>query len=166
MRRRDSGYPQSIVSAALFFVLVVGFSGFESDGYSSQVLTDYTFYEDFEDGSVGPWASYPPSQDTACDPSIRVLLLLSEKGVKNRALYREITPNYDVDYEFGARKHIGMYVTDASVLTFKCSIKSHRGTKGVRVRFGFGDGSMAELLVPFADILTRLSCAAPCRSMR
>ena len=35
--------------------------------------------DDFEHGAVGPWAAYPPSQDTAYDPSIRVLPLLREK---------------------------------------------------------------------------------------
>ncbi len=130
-----------------------------SRAHAEPVLSPYTYYEDFEDGAVGPWASYPPSQDTAYDPSIVVKPLLNEKNVKNRALYREITPNYEIDYEFGARKLLDMYVDDASILTFRSYIKSYRGTKGVRVRLGFADSTMVERLVPFSETLTWIDCS-------
>ncbi|MCE5249888.1 hypothetical protein LLG96_06670, partial [bacterium] len=129
-----------------------------SAAYGAPVLEDCIYTEDFESGAVGPWASYPPSQDTAYDPSIHVLPLLSEKNVKNRALWREITPDYDIDYEFGARKLLDMYVDSSSVLTFRAFVKSYRGTKGVMVRFGFGNGVMKERLVPFDEIQVWKDC--------
>ena len=36
------------------------------------VLEAFTYRADFESGSVGAWSSYPPSQDTAYDPTIWV----------------------------------------------------------------------------------------------
>jgi len=121
-------------------------------------LTSYTFFEDFEHGAVGPWASYPPSQDTAYNPTIRVLPLLNEKNVKNRALYREITPNYEIDYKFGVRKLLDMFISDTSVLTFRAYVKSYRGTEGVMVRLGFEDGTMREQLASFTRIRTWNEC--------
>ncbi|MBN1292866.1 MAG: heparinase II/III family protein [Candidatus Latescibacteria bacterium] len=134
--------------AVVCFVMIAAFS-FSS--FSEPVLAPYTYYENFEKGSVGPWASYPPAQDTAYDPSIQVKPLHNVKDIKNRALYREITPNYEIDYEFGVRKLLDLYVTDVSVLTFRSYIKSYRGTEGIRVRFGFSDSTMAELLVKSSE---------------
>ena len=126
--------------------------------FADPVLEPYTFTENFEHGAVGPWAAYPPSQDTAYDPSIRVLPLLNEKDADNRALTREITPNYDIDYDFGVRKLLDMYVDETSVLTFRVYVKSYRGTSGIKVRLGFGDGEMAEKLLPFSEIGTWHDC--------
>ena len=153
-----SAHIKDILCKFVFGVLII-LSFHISRAHAEPVLTPYTYYEDFEDGAVGPWASYPPSQDTAYDPSIVVKPLLNEKNVKNRALYREITPNYEIEYEFGARKLLDMYVDDASILTFRSYIKSYRGTKGVRVRLGFEDSTMVELLVPFTETLSWNDCS-------
>ena len=73
---------------------IIVFSCHISITHADPALTPYTYYEDFEDGSVGPWASYPPAQDTAYDPTIWVKPLYKEKDVKNRALYREALPRW------------------------------------------------------------------------
>lgn len=113
------------------------------------VLDPYVFNETFEDGSVGAWSSYPPSQDTAYDPTIWIKPIKAEKA-DNRALYREITPNYNIDYLFGVRKIVSMTVDRSSTLTFRAFIKSNRDVSGVKVQFGFADGTSAEKLVPFS----------------
>jgi hypothetical protein len=129
--------------------------------HAGPALEPYTYTEDFESGAVGPWASYPPSQDTAYDPSIRVLPLLSEKNAANRALYREITPNFEIEYEFGVRKLLDMYLDNASELSFRARIRSYRGSKGVRVRFGFADSTMTERLIPLEANTPWRDCRIP-----
>jgi len=122
------------------------------------VMKPVTRHFDFENGSVGAWSSYPPSQDTAYDPTIWVKPLYADKNAANRALYREITPNYEIDYIFGVRKLFDMYVDNSSVLSFKCFIKSNRDIGGVRVRFGFADGTDVERTIPFNTPLAWRDC--------
>ncbi|MCE5249836.1 heparinase II/III-family protein [bacterium] len=126
---------------------------------AAPVLEPYTYVFDFENGSVGAWSSYPPSQDTAYDPTIWVKPLYADKKAQNRALYREITPNFEIDTMFGVRKKLDLYVDASSVLTFKCFIKSNRDIGGVRVRFGFADGTMVERTISFSARSTWRDCA-------
>jgi len=133
-----------------FLLLLLGTAG-PGEASAVPVLEDYIYTEGFESGSVGSWSSYPPAQDTAYDPSIWVRPLYADRKAGNRALYREIRPNYKIDYVFGVRKKFDMYVDDSSVLTFRCLVKSYTGTKGVRLRFGFADETSCELLIPFAE---------------
>ncbi|MBN1293771.1 MAG: heparinase II/III family protein, partial [Candidatus Latescibacteria bacterium] len=123
------------------------------------VLEPFTLHYDFENGSVGAWSSYPPSQDTAYDPTIWVKPLYKDKNVDNRALYREITPNYEIDYIFGVRKLLNIYVNGSSVLSFRCMVKSNRNIKGVKVRFGFEDGTDIEHEIPFTETLKWQKCS-------
>jgi hypothetical protein len=129
--------------------------GFCSIVSAGPVLTPFTYTEQFESGSVGPWSSYPPSQDTAYDPTIWV----KPNGTGSKALFREITPNYEIDYLFGVRKILDMYVNRSSVLTFRSYIKSNREIGGVRVRLGFADGAMAERTIPFTSKLGWNDCS-------
>ncbi|HUT62904.1 MAG TPA: hypothetical protein VMZ04_03000 [Anaerolineae bacterium] len=117
------------------------------------LLIPYTYFEGFESGSVGSWSSYPPAQDTAYDPTIWIKPLFYENA-SQRALYREIQPNYEIDYIFGVRKKLDMYVDHSSTLTFKCYIKSNRNIDGVKVRFGFADYSMVEKTIPYNNPLS------------
>ena len=139
----------------LLIVLVSGWMSFAS---AEQVLVPYYYSEDFESGSVGAWSSYPPAQDTAYDPTIWIKPIKSEDAA-NRALYREITPNYEIDYVFGVRKKFDIYVDSASILSFKAYIKSNRDVDGVRVLFGFGDGSSVERTIPFSSRRTWRDCS-------
>ena len=129
------------------FVVTVLCGG--SRGHADQVLEEYSYTTDFESGSVGAWSSYPPSQDTAYDPSIWVKPLKAVAS-DNRSLYREITPNYNIDYTFGVRKKVDMFVDSGSVLSFKAYIKSNRDIGGVRVKFGFADGESVERDIEFS----------------
>lgn len=112
-------------------------------------LAPYRLSESFDGGSVGAWSSYPPAQDTAYDPTIWVKPLVGERATADRALYREITPLNPVDYEFGVRKLVHLHVDQTSVLTFRAYVDAANGTSGMRLRFGFADGSDETVDVPF-----------------
>jgi len=148
---------KNIVLSLLPAVILTGIP----DGSRGEpVLVPYVYTEGFESGSVGAWSSYPPSQDTAYDPTIWVKPLKAEKA-ENRALYREITPNYEIDYVFGVRKKLDMYVDRSSTLSFRAYIKSNREIGGVRVLFGFGDGTSVVRDVPFKSRRTWRDCSIP-----
>jgi len=150
---------KQLIRAFSLITIFILFYIINTPALSNPLLDDYTFKEDFENGSVASWSSYPPFQDTAYDPTIWVKPLAADKSGKGkRALYREITPNRDMDYEFGVRKKLNMYVDQSSILSFRCYIKSYRGTSGVLVKFSFGDGESAERLIRFTEILTWKNC--------
>lgn len=116
---------------------------------ASPALAPYTVQEGFESGSVGPWSSYPPSQDTAYDPTIWV------KAAENgKALFREITPNYEADCLFGVRRKLNLYVDSGSELSFRAYLKDNRPVEGIRVKLGFADGTFSEKMVPLAATST------------
>ncbi len=122
--------------------------------HAAPFLIDYVYKEGFESGSVGSWSSYPPAQDTAYDPTIWIKPINQHES--NKALFREITPNYEIDCIFGVRKKLDIYVERSSILSFKCYIKSNRKIDGVRVRFGFSDGTMTEKMIEFNECSTWL----------
>ena len=132
-------------------VLITGLILFPAMASAEPVLTDFVYIDDFEDGSVGSWTSYPPAQDTAYDPTIWVRPLRSAGDVPNRALYREIQPNYKITCEFGVREKFNLYVNNESSLSFRCMISCYTGTEGLSLRFGFRDGTDITFPVPFTE---------------
>ncbi len=103
---------------------------------AAPVLEPYTVYEDFAEGAVGSWSSYPPAQDTAYDPTIWVRPLAAEPA-DDRALYREITPLDGAVHLHGVRKKYDLFVDSASTLTFRCYYKGY-GDAAVPVRLTLG----------------------------
>ena len=116
------------------------------------VLEAHTFEATFDDGSVGPWSSYPPAQDTAYDPTIWVRPLFEDRTAADRALYREITPTRQRDRRFGVRRLLNLHVDDSSVLTFRTLVEAAHGTSGVDVRFGFADGTDRTVRIGVPDV--------------
>lgn len=116
----------------------------------SLFLEPYTYSADFESGSVGPWSSYPPYQDTALDTTIMVKKI---KHGDSNALMREFVPNYAADTRFGLRKKLDLYVDAGSTLSFEFYIKSYSGTDGLLVKFGFYDGTSYKTKIPSKEIL-------------
>ena len=127
----------------LFILLFVGVA--LPGGNLKRELEPYICFFDFASGSVGAWASYPPAQDTAYDPTIWVKSIGENK---TRALVREITPNYEIGYTFGMRKKLNIYVDRNSLLSFRYYVKNHRTVEGIIVKFGFEDESSKEVTVP------------------
>ncbi len=115
--------------------------------YAAPVLESGGYEEHFESGSVGAWSSYPPSQDTAYDPTIWV----KPVSGSNRALFREITPNYEDDCSFGVRRIVNLWVTRESALSFRACLKSNRPAGGIQVRLGYADGASVEKILPLNE---------------
>ncbi len=110
-----------------------------------KILEPRTFRADFETGSVGPWSSYPPAQDTAYDPTIWVKKI---EGNPSLCLVREISAWTPKDYLFGVRKKLRLYLTRESLISFRFYLKSYGEAEEVIVKLGFGDGKSREIPVP------------------
>jgi hypothetical protein len=125
------------MTLAIFLMAETAFAG--------PALAPYTCEEKFESGSVGPWSSYPPSQDTAYDPTIWV----KPAGDGGKALFREVTPNYDNDCVFGVRRKPDLYIGKESMLSFRAYLKSNKPSDGITVKLGFTDGGSAEKVLTY-----------------
>jgi len=101
----------------------------------------FSYLFDFESGSVGAWSSYPPAQDTAYDPTIWVRKM---PGNDSRSLVREIIPNRPIDYTFGVRKKLNIFVDQASRISFRYAIKNYGKTDGIIIKLALADGSSHE----------------------
>ena len=128
--------------------VIAGFLVWVTMVEAGPVLTPGIYEEHFESGSVGAWSSYPPSQDTAYDPTIWVKL----SGNGTLALFREITPNYENDCVFGVRKKVNLYVTSSSVLSFRAFLKSNRASGGIKIRLGYADGVSVDKILPLTEL--------------
>lgn len=122
----------------------------------SPVLEPFTYSFDFESGSVGSWSSYPPAQDIAYDPTIWVKKIPDFS--KNLSLVREITPNYQIEYIFGVRKKVDIYVDQSSSLLFNYYVKNRFSAESIRVKFGFEDGTNIEENIQYNHQLTGAKC--------
>ena len=103
---------------------------------------------DFEGGSVGPWSSYPPAQDTAYDPTIWVKKV---PGNDSWSLVREIIPNRPIDTTFGVRKKLNIFVDRESRISFRYAVKNYGKTDGVIIKLGLADGSSHETKLPAGE---------------
>jgi hypothetical protein len=135
----------------LFFIPVVF-----TVNAQNPVLEPFTYSFDFESGSVGSWSSYPPAQDIAYDPTIWVKKIPAFSN--SLSLVREITPNYEIEYIFGVRKKVDIYVNQSSILSFNYYIKNRFETESIRVKFGFEDGTMIEKDIPHNSQLITGKC--------
>jgi hypothetical protein len=108
-------------------------------------LESVAYHFDFESGSVGAWSSYPPAQDTAYDPTIRVKRITGSAGL---VLVREIRPNYPIDYVFGVRKKLDLLIDGDSRIAFRYFVKNYGKTEAVIVKLGLADGTAREIRIP------------------
>ncbi len=105
---------------------------------NNEIFKKEFLYFDFESGSVGSWSSYPPSEDTAYDPSIYIRKI-GENNTK--ALIRETQPNYKIRYYVGIRKKVHFYIDENSKIEFDYFIKSYTGVKSLKIKFAFENSS-------------------------
>ena len=131
------------LSVAVVFLAALSAWTFDQDKGSP--VAPYTYHFDFESGSVGPWSSYPPAQDTAYDPTIWVKKLPENPGL---ALVREIRPNTPIDYLFGVRKKLDLLVDRDSRIAFRFFVRNFGRTEAIIVKLALGSGVSREIRVP------------------
>ena len=135
------------------FLILISMAGLADLGRGVdpfETLEAYTFKADFESGSVGPWSSYPPAQDTAYDPTIWVKHVDGNPGL---CLVREINAWTPSQYIFGVRKKLDIYLTKESRISFRFYVKSYAGVEKILVKLGYGDGSAGEISLPVSKTM-------------
>ncbi len=130
-----------LLSIFFFFIVLSSSPQQELPSY----LEPYLFKADFESGSVGPWSSYPPAQDTAYDPTIWVKKV---EGNSTLSLVREIDAWTPTEYLFGVRKKLDMVLLPQSSISFKYYIKSYGGAEKLIVKLAFKDKTAREIEIP------------------
>ena len=109
------------------------------------VLEPFSYTENFEDRSLGAWASYPLWQDTAYDPNFRVNEIVP--GDKNISVVRKVTPYTNVDDYAGAQKLFDAYLVPGSSVTLRYYLKSNLPFEFFKVRLAAGGDGNTHLLL-------------------
>jgi hypothetical protein len=147
-----------LVPLFLIFLPTLGLADLGGGADPFEVLESYTFRADFEAGSVGPWSSYPPAQDTAYDPTIWVKQI---DGNTSLCLVREINAWTPGEYIFGIRKKLDIYLTKESRISFRFYVKSYAGVEKILIKLGFGDGSAGEISLPVSKTMAWQEAVIP-----
>jgi hypothetical protein len=139
-----------LIPLILILIPIAGLAGPSAGADPFEILEAYAFKADFEAGSVGPWSSYPPAQDTAYDPTIWVKKI---EGNPSLCLVREISAWTPGEYIFGVRKKLDIYLTKVSRISFRFYVKSYAGVEKILVKLGFCDGSSREISLPVSKTM-------------
>ncbi len=110
------------------------------------VLEPFFYNENFEDRSLGAWASYPLWQDTAYDPNFRVNEIVP--GDTNISVVQKVTPYTNVDNYGGAQKLFDAYLVPGSSITLRYYLKSNQPFEFLKVRLAAGDDGKVDFTVP------------------
>ena len=93
-----------------------------ASGQTRQAMEPYALRDDFQNESLGQWASYPPAQDIGYEPSLSPTKDYGARG--GRALMRVVKPNREGPQRFGFIKKLRMIVAGDSRLSFSYRLNS------------------------------------------
>ncbi len=99
----------------LIFILSCSHTGFSQS--NNQVTIPFEFVEDFEHGHINGWETYPPFQDSAFDPELKITTKNNMPGSKY-ALTRKDQIGFESEYEMGFIRKIRFVVTGSSQFSF------------------------------------------------
>ena len=92
-------------------------------GQRSDVITvPVEFRQDFEEGHISGWESYPPFQDSAFDPDFKCSGENNLPGSRH-ALTRKVQIGFPTEYEIGFVRKVRLYVTKSSTVSFSYLLK-------------------------------------------
>jgi hypothetical protein len=90
--------------------------------------------QDFEEGHISGWESYPPFQDSAFDPDFTCSPLENLPGSRY-ALTRRVQIGFSTEYEIGFARKVHLHVTKSFSVSFSYLLKM------------FGDATTMEAVV-------------------
>ena len=106
----------------------------------ARVLAPATVSNDFQENSLGQWASYPPPQDIGYEPSLSPT---SEYGAPGgRALMRVVKPNREGPLRFGFIKKLRMLAGGEGRLRFAYRLNAPAAGGQVEVGLAGADGRL------------------------
>ena len=112
---------------------------------ADRVLEPFIYSENFENRTLGAWASYPLWQDTGYDPNIRINTIVPRDP--NISLEQIVTPYTNVDNYAGAQKLLDMYLDAGSTITFRYYLKTDLPVEFLKVRLAAGPDGKVDFTV-------------------
>ncbi|MFC1608116.1 heparinase II/III family protein [Candidatus Latescibacterota bacterium] len=104
--------------------------------HAQTAIEPYSYSEDFEEGDLNAWASYPHFQDTAFDPFLKLDSIVP--GDLNKSLVQTVQAFWNEDTYGGVQKLLDLYLVPGSQIKFSYYFKSHLIPESVTVRLAAG----------------------------
>ena len=111
---------QSLISVLTFSVLLAFASA--PGQISGAITVPAEFRQDFEEGDISGWESYPPFQDSAFDPDFKCSRENNLPGSRY-ALSRKVQIGFPTKYEIGFIRKVRLHVTASSTVSFSYLLK-------------------------------------------
>lgn len=136
----------SFLEKAGLLLLSIGLLGFfpalilspQKPGQDLSHLEMFYYEEDFEQGEVNAWASYPPSQDTAYDPYLYPGRIRPEESGKCLVIKAE--PPWNEDQLLGAVKLLDFLLEPSFFLRFRYYLKTVDPGREMSIHLPLSDG--------------------------
>ncbi len=125
-----------LLGAGLLFALASQSAGKKS---IPEHLKTHVYREDFEQGELNAWASYPPNQDTAYDPYIYPGKITADEAGK--CLVVKMEPPWPADQILGAVKLLDIMFDRDFSLRFRYYLKTVDSCPELRVHLPLADRS-------------------------
>ncbi len=143
----------------MWFIIVTGraqeITGKHASGHAEPVMDSVlrdivlepcTYTDNFEDGDLGAWASYPLWQDNAYDQNFQVGEIVP--GDTNISIVQKVTPYSNVDNYAGAQKLLDMYLLPGAKLSFRYYLKTNQPVEFLKVRLAAGKYGKIDVTLP------------------
>ncbi len=130
---------------------------------SNPVTAPVEFRQDFEEGHVSGWESYPPFQDSAFDPDFKCSGENNLPGSRY-ALTRRVQIGFPTEYEIGFIRKVRLLATKSSTVSFSYLLKMFGDAKEMKAvvcgmngkRYAYAlpspkDGQWQTVVVPAAS---------------
>jgi hypothetical protein len=136
---------QSIISFLTAACLLV--SALALAQISNVIMAPVEFRQDFEEGHISGWESYPPFQDSAFDPDFKCNSENNLPGSRY-ALTRRVQIGFPTKYEIGFIRKVHLYVTKSSTVSFRYLLKMFGDTKTMEAVVCGMDGKRYTYTIP------------------
>ncbi len=108
----------------IILLLILGIATTGITASKQLIFIPAEFRQDFEEGHISGWESYPPFQDSAFDPEFKCSRDNNLPGSKF-ALMRRIKVGFPTRYEFGFIRKFSLYVTLSSSLSLDYMVRTY-----------------------------------------
>lgn len=126
--------------------LICGFGVFQSSSFAQSLSEPFTLRENFQNDSLGRFASYPPPQDVGYEPSITPTSDYNAPG--GRALMRVVKPNRDGEMRFGFIRQTFLRMNETVKLSFAYYLNHADAGDQIEIGIAGSDGCRYVKQVP------------------
>jgi hypothetical protein len=122
-------------------------SAFAPGQSAKDITVPVEFRQDFEEGHISGWESYPPFQDSAFDPDFKCTRDNNRSGSRF-ALTRRVQISFQTEYEIGFIRKVRLFTTKTSTVSFSYLLKMFGDVKKLDVVLCGLDGRTYTYTIP------------------